>query len=206
MIFSLVVVAFFTVVQTRLPHYVAPAYPALAVITAVFLADWLKPFLAERRPASFWIKWAALVLPLCIASVLLTAPMRRSLRETKLSNGTLLANNTDSILLLKAVFSRPQNVGGPTPRLARRGHIDPLRTDVFYSGRPVQLVELLPSAPDEPRDEYLFDPQPLREAITKGPRLILIDKSLIAEIPAEFRYTQIESRDTVELGSIVRVP
>ncbi len=55
-IFIVVVVAFFTAVQTRLPHYIAPAYPAFAVITAVFLADRVRAFQLRasqrKRPPS----------------------------------------------------------------------------------------------------------------------------------------------------------
>ena len=50
-IFALVVVGFFTVVQTRLPHYIAPAYPAFAVITSVFLADRLRA-LQTKQPGT----------------------------------------------------------------------------------------------------------------------------------------------------------
>ncbi len=70
-IFAVVVVGFFTVVQTRLPHYIAPAYPALAVIAAVFLGERLRPFVIQRQPASFWIKvggdWGAFVCRECAA-------------------------------------------------------------------------------------------------------------------------------------------
>ena len=205
MIFAVVVVGFFTVVQTRLPHYIAPAYPALAVIAAVFLGERLRPFVIQRQPASFWIKWAAIGVPLCVASVLLTAPARRGLRETKLSDGTLLQNNTESILLLKDVFSHPQDVDGPL-LVWRQGPHRSIATDVFYAGRPVQLVELLPVSANQERDKYLFDPKPLREAAMAEPRLILLDKGLVAQIPAEFHYTEIASRDSVAFGSIVRVP
>ena len=55
-IFALVVVGFFTVVQTRLPHYIAPAYPAFALLTSVFLADRLRVLQRSRQqsPKSFW--------------------------------------------------------------------------------------------------------------------------------------------------------
>ena len=45
-IFALVVVVFFTVIQTRLPHYIAPAYPAFAFITSV-----IPRRQAQRTPA-----------------------------------------------------------------------------------------------------------------------------------------------------------
>ncbi len=55
-IFAVAVIGFFTVVQTRLPHYIAPAYPALALLTSVFLADRLRELQRSRQqsPKSFW--------------------------------------------------------------------------------------------------------------------------------------------------------
>lgn len=38
--------AFFTVVRTKLPNYILPAYPALALLTASFLDDWRRGRLA----------------------------------------------------------------------------------------------------------------------------------------------------------------
>ena len=198
-IFSLVVIVFFTLVQTRLPHYIAPAYPTLAVITAVFLADRLRPFVMERRPASFWIKSAAIMVPLCVASVLLTAPMRRNLRETKLSDGRLMPNNATAIGLLKDVSGRTEGVEGPL-LVWRDGPHRSVATDVFYSGRVVQMVEVSPESGEWNR--YSYDPRALGEAVGVEPRLILLDTSLLREIPAGLMYQQIAAKDGVAVGRI----
>jgi hypothetical protein len=198
-IFSLVVIIFFTLVQTRLPHYIAPAYPALAVITAVFLADRLRPFVRERRSSSFWIKWAAIVVPLCVASVLLTAPMRRNLRETKLSDGRSMPNNVTAIGLLKDVSGRTEGVEGPL-LVWRDGPHRSVATDVFYSRRVVQMVEVSPESGEWNR--YSYDPRALGEAVGVEPRLILLDTSLLAKIPAGLMYQQIAAKDGVAVGRI----
>ncbi len=53
-LFALTVIILFSTAQTRLPHYIAPAYPALALLTAVWLGEFLKARIvlpAEARPA-----------------------------------------------------------------------------------------------------------------------------------------------------------
>lgn len=42
LLWSGIVVGLFSLVATKLPHYIAPAYPALAILTASFLVRWAK--------------------------------------------------------------------------------------------------------------------------------------------------------------------
>ena len=42
LIWIAVVVVLFSLVATKLPHYIAPAYPALAILTAIYLMRWVK--------------------------------------------------------------------------------------------------------------------------------------------------------------------
>jgi 4-amino-4-deoxy-L-arabinose transferase-like glycosyltransferase len=202
-IFALVVLSFFTLVETRLPHYIAPAYPALAVLTAAYVADKLKPLLTQSRPTLFWIKLTLATTAIWLASVLLTAPARKGLHSATLADGTVLPDNKDSIALLRDAFRHPQPIPGPL-LLWREGRIMSIATDVFYSHRQVQQVEIAPTPPNTPTDRYTFNPEPLTEAVTSEPRLILLDKTLIPQIPASFLYTPIESGSSVELGLIVR--
>jgi hypothetical protein len=202
-VFSLVVVGFFSMVQTRLPHYIAPAYPALAVLTAVYVGDWLRPLLSERYPAAFWVKLGSATAAICVASVLLTAPARKGLHSATLYDGTVLPDNKDSVALLREAFRQPQPISGPL-LLWRQGRIMSIATDVFYSQRRVQQVQLLPVPTETLTDKYTFQPEPLSEAVTFEPQLILLDRSLIQQIPPEFTYKPIQAGKTVELGSIVR--
>lgn len=202
-IFSLVVLGFFTLIQTRLPHYIAAVYPALAVLIAVYLAERLQPLIARPRPAAFWIKFAAAALVIYVASVLATGPGRKSLHSATLADGTVLPDNKDSIVLLREAFRHPPPIAGPL-LLWREGRIMSIATDVFYARRTVQQVEPLPISADAATDKYFFQPLPFAAVIGSEPRLILLDKSLVPRIPQEFAYTPIESGKTIELGSIVR--
>jgi hypothetical protein len=200
-------------VQTRLPHYIAPAYPALAVVTAAYLADRLRPLLASARPRRFWIGLALPTAAIWAASIVITAPARKSLHSATLADGATLPDNKDSIALLRSAFSGPQS--GPATQdatqeagpllLWRDGRISSIATDVFYSRHQVQQVTLrsLPSASQI--DRYTFNPQPLAEAVGDRPSLILLDKTLVPQIPAAFVYKPIHSGQTVELGTIARL-
>jgi hypothetical protein len=53
-------------------------------------------------------------------------------------------------------------------------------------------------------DKYLFQPVTLEEALSSGPRIILLDKYLVHEIPTEFAYKQILSGRSMEVGIITR--
>lgn len=203
-IFALVVVGFFTVVQTRLPHYIAPAYPALAVVTSVYLADQLRKL--QRRsgqsPASFWMTATVLITATCISSAFLTGSPRRKLHQATVGPEIVYAEK-ESIQLLRDVFSNPPPTSGPL--LAWwEGDRRSIATSVFYSKRPVRQVQLQPLAPGIPTDKYLFQPETLEEAVSSGPRIILLDKYLVLQIPNEFAYKQILSGRSMEVGIIAR--
>jgi 4-amino-4-deoxy-L-arabinose transferase-like glycosyltransferase len=203
-IFALVVIGFFTVVQTRLPHYIAPAYPALAVVTSVFLADRLRALQRDSRqsPASFWSKATLTITLICIASAFLTSGPRRKLHEAKVGPDTVSAEK-ESIQLLESVFSQPQPVQGPL--LAWwEGDARSIATSVFYAKRAVQQVQLAPVPAGTPTDKYLFQPETLEDAVAAGPRIIVLDKYLVQQIPSELSYKQITSGRSMEVGVIAR--
>ena len=61
-----------------------------------------------------------------------------------------------------------------------------IATSVFYCGRPVQQVQLQPLPAGVPTDKYLFQPETLDDALASGPRIILLDKYLVQQIPSKF--------------------
>ena len=203
-IFALVVVGFFTMVQTRLPHYIAPAYPALAVITSVYLADHLRELQRSRRqsPKSFWTTAIIFATAICIASAFLTSRPRRRLHEAKVGPDIVSAEK-ESIQLLRSVFSQPQPVSGPL-LVWWEGNQRSIATSVFYSGRPVQQVQLQPLSTGVPTDRYLYQPVSLGSAVASEPRIILLDKYLVQHIPSELNYKQIVSGRAMEVGTIAR--
>jgi hypothetical protein len=199
-VFALVVVAFFTIIQTRLPHYIAPAYPAFAVITSVYLASWLRSF-RERHPqsaASFWTKAVLVIAATCIAAAFLTSAPRRRLHQAKVGPQIVSAEK-ESIQLLRQVFSQPQATQGPL-LVWWEGNARSIATSVFYSQRPVQMVQVGPLSGETLVDKYLFDPQPLDRAMAAGPRIILLDRYLVQQIPGEYSYHPILVGNSMEVG------
>ena len=203
-VFSLVVVVFFSAVQTRLPHYVAPAYPALAVLTAVWVADWLRPLVLQGRSKAFWWKLTVGTVAVCVAAVLVTAPGRRQLRTTKLDDGTVLPDSRESELLLKNIFAQPQKYDGPL-LYWREGRILSIASSIFYAGRTVQQVRLQAVPVSTPRDRYAEDSIPLQQAVGSEPQMILLETRLLKELPEGMIYRRIQGGPTMEVGVIARV-
>jgi 4-amino-4-deoxy-L-arabinose transferase-like glycosyltransferase len=201
-IFALVVIGFFTVVQTRLPHYIAPAYPALALLTSVFLADRLRALRRRSRqaPTSFWTTATILAISICIACAFLTNSPRKKLHQAKVGPD-IVAAEKESIQLLRDVFSQPQPVQGPL-LVWWEGNARSIATSVFYAQRPVQQVQPQPLSVGVPTDKYLFQPEALEDAVASGPRIILLDKHLVPQIPPGFTYRQIASGRSMEVGLI----
>jgi 4-amino-4-deoxy-L-arabinose transferase-like glycosyltransferase len=203
-IFALVVVGLFTMVQTRLPHYIAPAYPVLALLTSVFLAGRLREFQRRRQQSliSFWTTFTILATSVCIATAFLTSGPRGKLHEAKVSTDVVYAEK-ESIQLLRDVFNRPLSVQGPL-LVWWEGNARSIATSVFYARRPVQQVQLQPLPAGTPTDKYLFQPATLEDAVALGARIILLDKSLVQQIPSAFSYKQIVSGRAMEVGVIAR--
>lgn len=203
-VFALVVVGFFTVIQTRLPHYIAPAYPVFAVITSVFLANRLRALRREHQgpPRALWIKATLLITAACLVSALLTSGPRRRLHQAKVGPDIVSAEK-ESIQLLREVFRHSQSVQGPL-LVWWEGNARSIATSIFYSRRPAQQINLDPLAAGVPTDKYLFQPETLDDAIASGPHLILLDRYLVGQIPPEFSYHQILAGRSMEVGVIAR--
>jgi 4-amino-4-deoxy-L-arabinose transferase-like glycosyltransferase len=206
-VFALTTLAFFTVVQTRLPQYIVPVYPALAALNAVYVVDKLRPLLAAPRTAALWLKLAVAIAAISIAFVWATTPARKALHSSN-SAGVSTSDSKDSTALLRDLLDHPQTSQSQSierPLLVwHPGRVMSMPTDVYYARRPVEQVLLIPIAP-EPPDRYTFNPEPTDEAITLRPRLILLDRNLVAQIPTGFTYTRIESHGAMELGTIARM-
>ena len=203
-IFALVVIGFFTAVQTRLPHYIAPAYPALTVVTSVFLADRLRHLQQTRQQSSvsFWTTAAVIITGICIAGALLTAGPRRTLHQAKVGPDIVSAEK-ESVQLLRQTPHPSQSVQSPL-LVWWEGNARSIATSIFYSRRSVQQVQLQPLPPGTPTDKYLYQPETLDDAIASGPRLLLLDKSLIQQIPDGDSYQPIVSGQFMEIGVIAK--
>jgi 4-amino-4-deoxy-L-arabinose transferase-like glycosyltransferase len=202
-LFGLTVVVLFSIAQTRLPHYIAPAYPALSVLTAAWLAERLRALLSTSpNPRQLVLKGAATALACYGAAALLTAGPRKSLHTARLANGQTTPDNREQIALLKQVFQHPTPAVADTPGplfTLRTGDYNPIPTTVFYSGRQVQQITLAPSS--APRDKYTNDPIPLAVAFAdRRPHLLLADRSLIAALPTTISFQPVATSQTLALG------
>jgi 4-amino-4-deoxy-L-arabinose transferase-like glycosyltransferase len=194
-IFALVVLCFFTVVQTRLPQYIVPMYPALAAITSVWLADRIPALHAGTRFAA-WRK-VGIAAAVTIIAVFATAPARKSLHSATAA-GLPASDSKDSTALLR---NRPQPIAGPL-LVWHAGPLMSMPSIVYYAGRPVEQVQFIPLATWPEPNRYTFDPQPASAAVASLPRLILVDRALVSQIPSGFLYAPIDSHGALELGTL----
>jgi 4-amino-4-deoxy-L-arabinose transferase-like glycosyltransferase len=202
-VFALVEVAFFSVVQTRLPHYIAPAYPALALVTAIYIADWLRQLEGRRQwtRQGFLLRVTIAFLILWGLGALATATPRKGL-HSEWVDGKITHEEKESIVMLSDAFHSPQPVG---PVLVWREH-EPrsIATAIFYTHRSVKQVQLETLPASIARDKYSFDPAPLDQMVIAEPRLILLDKSLVNRIPQGMAYAPLASGRVMEVGTIRR--
>ena len=155
----------------------------------------------RRRRALLSIVAAAVAV--YVAGALVTIGPRKQLHSPILPNGAVTGDNKEAVLLVRSVFRHPQPIQGPL-LVWSRAHFVPIPSSIFYAQRPVQQITLQPVAPDTPVVRYLFDPEPLSVAMENGSRLLLLDRTLVPEIPAEYTYSPIQAQGSVEIGSIMR--
>jgi 4-amino-4-deoxy-L-arabinose transferase-like glycosyltransferase len=206
-LFALVVLTIFTIAQTRLPHYIAPIYPALSVLTAAWLATQITVRLkASANPRALTWQLTAGAVAVYLVAVLLTAAPRRSLHSPRLPNGNTTPDNREQVALLKQVFARPSPqvaaISGPLLTL-RTGLYNPIPTTVFYSARNVQQVAFALLPPGAGIDIYANDPLPLGLALPVGqPHLLLADRTLLSQLPGSVVFQPIAVSANLALGSI----
>jgi len=208
-LFSVVAVSvliYFSVVQTRLPHYVAPVYPAVTLITAVYTAEKLRAWRVPQAAAVHRAGWVLAALAVWGVGALVTSAPRKKLHSAKFAPGAPPPDNHELAQLLKSVRQRSGLPEGPL-LLWNAAHDVPITPAVFYAQRPVRQVNLCPDVNGEPIDKYTNDAQSLVAATAVGePRLILLDKSLLAGLPANEEFVPLESGRTLEVGTIVHKP
>ena len=199
-IFAVIVVALFTAVQTRLPHYIAPAYPEFSALTGAVLSLGLRRWLPLRRAPV--MRFAGGAVALYVFAAVATAGARRSLHSAHLPNGFATPDNREAVELLGK--ARGQAAAVPGPLLVwRQGMVVPVTTDAFYARRLAQQVSLDSGSTGATPDRYYFSPVPLIEALPPGEaRLMLMDKALAPKLPPHYRFTALAIGPS-ELAGIV---
>ena len=100
-VFAVVVLGFFTLIATKTPKYIVPAYPALAMMTGDMLAAKM-----EGRRRAVWIGFILALLAAFGISSIATRTLRRSLTETVASGNVVLSESTEGRDLLLAALKR----------------------------------------------------------------------------------------------------
>lgn len=200
-VFSLVVVVLFSLAQTRLPHYIAPVYPAVSALTAILVVEWIRSA-ALRRQNAIW-RGGMVVALACVwaLTVIFTTASRKQLHSPRMSNGAVTPDTHEPAALLKQALRWPRPENGPL-LLWSAPPIAPITTALFYARRPVQQVVLLPLPVAV--DEYMWNPLPLPEEVGETPRLLLAEKVMLAELPSGFVFHAIALSPHWELGTIER--
>ena len=196
--FAIAVLVFFSAMATRSPKYIFPAYPALALLTA----DWIA---AHLEQCSRKLQWAAAIAALAAlaASSAVTKSLRQSLTTTRSAAGTILHADREAQILLVAALHSPQASGISGPILLwQEDTVAQLPTLLFAARRPLQQVYLThyPDTLDQAR--RYADPEPLRDFVETSPRLILLEKPLASELPADMQFTPLAEGQTLEAGTI----
>lgn len=207
-IFALVVLIFFSVVRTRLPHYIAPAYPALSLVTAVWLEGLCNRLRRSTtlRPAQFWSVCAVAALALFGVFAAVTARQRSRLHSTQAlgASAPLQPDDRELIVLLQGAFRTPPQMSGPL-LVWRDGPPVSIATAVFYSQRTVQQVGPYTLSPADPAyNRYENAPENFADALAAGPRLIVMDRSLLTRLPADLLFTRSSSSRAYVFGTLER--
>lgn len=196
--FALAVLVFFSAMATRSPKYIFPAYPALALITG----DWLAAHLAHRTRRFLWTAALATIVAY-VAAASATRSLRSSLTTTRNAAGTVLhAGREPETLLLEALRSPETNaISGPI-LLWQEDTVAQLPSLLFAVRRPLQQVYLVHHPDTLNQAQRYADPQPLGNFVSPAPSLILLEKSLAGEIPADMTFRPIAVGPTLEAGTI----
>jgi hypothetical protein len=197
-VFAAVVLIFFSVVATRSPKYIFPAYPALALITG----DWLAASLENRSRRFVWLGALAAFATYGAASVA-TKPLRQSLTTTRNASGTVLHADREGEALLKTALAAPDvaRLSGPV-LLWQEDTVAQLPTLLFAVRRPLQQVYLVHSPDTLDQARRYADPEALRNFVGPTPILILLEKQLLTEIPSDMEFHAIAVGKTFEAGTI----
>lgn len=201
-VFALVVLVLFSLARTRLPHYIAPAYPAFSLLTAVYLADLLRT--VGVRYCSARTRTLAVAAAIVFTGLLIwaTNPARKALHSTNALPGPPPLDNKESLPLLRVALH--SSTPGPL-LLLRDGRLISIASDVFYSGRAVWQVQLRPVPTNIPTDPYVFQAMPLEQAVQTEPRLLLLDRILLPQLPPDLMFAPIDTSPTQIIGRVWRV-
>jgi 4-amino-4-deoxy-L-arabinose transferase-like glycosyltransferase len=195
--FALVVFAVFTVSQTRLPRYIVPMYPAMALVAADGIFLWV-----TGSSKKVWRSWLVVSLA-AVASFALAVVLTKGLRERLTSRSTTSGvMHADRGFLPLLRISSGEPVADPILLCDDSGRME-LPAALFYTGRRVQQVWLLKKPDQSGRVRRYFDPQPLGDFVGATPRLLMIRQELASSLPASMRFTELRADGDLVIGTVI---
>jgi 4-amino-4-deoxy-L-arabinose transferase-like glycosyltransferase len=198
-VFAVVVLAFFTMVATRTPKYIVPAYPALAMMTGDMLAAKM-----EGRRRAIWIGFILALLAAFGISSVATQTLRRSLTERIAVGNIALSQSPEGRDLLLTALNDPavKNTSGSV-LLWQEDVTMQKQALLFYVRRPLQQVYLIHYPPDAAKRARRYtDPKPLTDFVTASPSLILLDRRLLPSLPGGMQFDPIAAGRKLIAGTI----
>jgi 4-amino-4-deoxy-L-arabinose transferase-like glycosyltransferase len=181
--YALVIFCFYTLVKTKLPWYITPFYPALALIASREAARFIS------RPRMV----IAALLPVALAGLLYVDLHRPYVRA-------------DVVLV-----GRHQSAPGAKLILCSDRYILDMPAPLFYADRPTMQayvthkpdqVEGLGTIDPVTNDPKFRDPKPLGELVTTADSLLLTESGLLPSIEANYVFHPIETDGRFTLGLI----
>lgn len=195
-VFIVAVMTVFSAMSTRAPRYIFPAYPALAWITADTAGEWL-----QRLNLKTWLVVIASALAICG----LCTPLTRRLRsELGGAAATLAATRSDREApeLIQTALQRQPAAADPILLWQENVAMQELPALLFYAHRPMQQIYLVHKPSTLGEAKRYADPEPLRNFVDAQLHIVLLEKRLASEIPADLDFHLIAQDKTLEVGTI----
>jgi hypothetical protein len=189
--FALIIFLFYTLVQTKVAHYVEPIYPALAIVAAAPIYQWIRAWrMARVLQAGFAMALIAglVFLPLLENHIAAGygSPVADLIREHPVPgyDGPLLLCSDRVIITMPApLFYAPSKTQqaylGAKPTESDSVRIDPRTMDKKY-----------------------WNPVPLATEVNSTPELTVISKDLLPRLPGSLRFRPIAGTTEYELGML----
>lgn len=142
----------FELTLTKLPHYVLPAYPALAILAAFFITASAQATWRGWQKNLIGLFWILVTVGLCAVPIILPVLVEKHLSYAGLFLGSLAVGGGVASFIL---FRKDKNIMAAIPlplagfalMLALFGFTFPNLSSVFISNRIVDALPLLPDCP-----------------------------------------------------------
>ena len=192
-IFASIVVVFFSIVQTRLSHYVVPAYPAFCILTADLLAAFLASSASRRRAWSL----AAAALLLCIASSKITAKAR-----ARLHAGREIPSTTGPVPMF-AFTAEMRKLPSDEPLLLN-GAKEPIMPQIWLFDTGRKIVQVRERDMTLPYPSRYADPISLCEAVGEHQSIMVADHEEVQSSGCSLQVVPIAQQDGWLLATVSR--